>query len=65
METMYDIELGHAISKYSSTGIHHLKLNLTEQILVSTLLNISSDYPNMETDPQYQETLEYVKSMKI
>jgi len=60
----FDSEFSKAISKFSSMGLGHLKLNLTEQVLVSTELDISEQYPNMKNDPNYQTTLIAVKTLK-
>ena len=60
----YDSEFKKAISKFSSWGSMCLQLNLYEQILVSTVLDISKYYPNMQVDPNYHATLEHVKTLQ-
>jgi hypothetical protein len=42
-----------ALSKYSSMGSGHLELTFIEQMLVSTCLDISHDYPDMRTHPDF------------
>ncbi len=59
----FDSAFSKAISKYSSTGQNYLDLNLTEQILISTEIDISKNYPDMENDPQYHDTLSYIKTL--
>jgi hypothetical protein len=59
----FDTEFAKAISKFSSMGASYLELDLAEQILVSTELNVSNQYPNMKQDTNYQTILANIKAL--
>jgi len=60
----YAVAQQKALSKYSFSGAAHLSLTLTEQILVSELLDISQYYPNMKSDPGFKDALRKVENLK-